>query len=179
MFSRRVKELCDVPVVWGGIDPTMCPDQALAEDYIDIIVLGEADISVLELASRMVAGESLKAAAGIGHKEGGQVEMTKRRPLIESLDRWRVDYTLLDVPTFLKERGPHKRIAAYKASRGCAWHCAFCYNDRFNLGRWRGWSAEAVIEDVEYLKREHGVDAIKFFDDDFFIDPDWAMRSSA
>jgi radical SAM superfamily enzyme YgiQ (UPF0313 family) len=65
---------------------------------------------------------------------------------------------------------------AYKASRGCIFNCAFCYNKVFNRGKWRAWSVNAVVEDIIFLKTKYGVDAIKFYDDNFFIDRQRALE---
>ena len=64
----------------------------------------------------------------------------------------------------------------YKASRGCSFNCAFCYNKAFNKGRWRAWSVDTVVEDINFLKKNYKVDAIKFYDDNFFIDRNRALE---
>jgi radical SAM superfamily enzyme YgiQ (UPF0313 family) len=70
---------------------------------------------------------------------------------------------------YLFKLDKYKRVIAYKTSRGCPFGCAFCYNWEFNQGRWRAWSKEAVLEDINFLKSQYSIDAIKFYDDNFFV----------
>jgi radical SAM superfamily enzyme YgiQ (UPF0313 family) len=39
--SRAIKETQSVPVVWGGLHPTMLPRHTVVNDFIDIAVVGE------------------------------------------------------------------------------------------------------------------------------------------
>ena len=50
------------------------------------------------------------------------------------------------------------------------------YNKVFNQGKWRTWSVDVVVEDINFLKKEYGVDAIKFYDDNFFINRQRALE---
>jgi anaerobic magnesium-protoporphyrin IX monomethyl ester cyclase len=59
-------------------------------------------------------------------------------------------------------------VIAYKGSRGCPYNCSFCYNNKFNESRWRSWSDNIVVEDIKYLKEKHNIDAVVFYDDNFF-----------
>jgi len=39
--SRAIKQASPVPVVWGGLHPTMLPEQSLRNDFVDIVAMGE------------------------------------------------------------------------------------------------------------------------------------------
>src|SRR4030042_1663232 len=64
----------------------------------------------------------------------------------------------------------------YQEIKGCTFNCAFCYNKIFNRGRWRAWSVDAVVEDIDFLKKNYGVNAIQFYDDNFFINQQRALE---
>ena len=41
-LSKKIKEIDrKLPIVWGGIHPSLLPEQCLHEDYIDFVVMGE------------------------------------------------------------------------------------------------------------------------------------------
>ncbi len=54
---------------------------------------------------------------------------------------------------------------AFIFSRGCPFDCYFCANNDLTLGPVRARSPELVVAEIEYLKREYGVQAIAFKDD--------------
>jgi radical SAM superfamily enzyme YgiQ (UPF0313 family) len=77
---------------------------------------------------------------------------------------------------FIFPLGDNKRVVAYKASRGCPFNCSFCYNNAFNKNMWRKWSVETVVADINYLKEKYNIDAVKFYDDNFFVDKNHAFE---
>jgi len=175
-LSKKLKALKpDLPILWGGIHPSLLPLECLKEDYVDFLIQGEGEETTLEFAKALAkggAGENyrFKNILGLGYKEKGQPIMNERRPLIENLGDWRIDFSLLNVNDYVYSLGKYKRVIAYKASRGCTVGCAFCYNNEFNQNRWRAWPVAAVIEDINFLKENYKIDAVKFYDDNFFVD---------
>ena len=183
-MSKRIKSQSNVPIVWGGIHPSLLPEQCLEEDYIDIVVIGEGEETAIELSQRLESKKSLERVLGLAYKlkQNGQSEpcVNARRPFIENLDadKYRLDFELLEATKyFLKAgTGKYQKVFSYKTSRGCPFNCGFCYNNEFNLRRWRGKSAERVIEDITYLKKTYGIDGVKFYDDEFYVNRERALK---
>ncbi len=182
--TKHSAELCkkvkrkkkDLPIVWGGIHPSLLPEQCLQENYIDYVVVGEGEITIVELAKALKNNDNLDMIAGLGHKKNGRIVINQIREFIKNLDDYRLDFSLIDVNKYLFKLKTAKRAIAYKTSRGCTFNCAFCYNRVFNRGQWRAWSIGTVLEDIDFLKKNYGVDAIKFYDDNFFINPKRALE---
>src|SRR4030043_144949 len=176
-FCQKIKKKKNnLTIVWGGIHPSLLPEQCLQESYIDYVVIGEGEITIIEFIRRLRNGDGFDDVAGLGHKKNGKVIINRSRDLIENLDKYRLDFSLIDVEKYIfKPRGA-KRTMVYKASRGCTFNCAFCYNKIFNRGRWRAWSVDAVVEDIDFLKKNYGVNAIQFYDDNFFINQQRALE---
>ncbi len=173
--SRTIKEKSKIPVVWGGIHPTLLPEQCISEDYIDIITLGEGEETAIELAQRLRDGKSLKGLKGVWYKDKGKVVKESRREYIKDFSDYRIDFTLLNPEDYYHELHGSPKGFDYMASRGCPHHCGFCYNAVFNKRTWRPISEKFVIEDIEYLKKNHGVDAVYFLDDNFYVDKKRAL----
>lgn len=175
-FSKKLKELNgETPVLWGGIHPSLLPEQCLTENYIDFVIVGEGEETILEFTNARKFGLSFTSILGLGYKKEGNPVINPRRPLITNLDNWRLDFGLLDINDYVYKLGHYKRVVAYKTSRGCPFNCAFCYNNEFNQGRWRVWSIGTVVEDINYLKNNFQIDAIKFYDDNFFVNKERAL----
>jgi len=166
---REVKKQSDIPIVWGGIHPTLLPNQCLNESYIDIIVFGEGEETVIDLASALEKRKKLSDVMGIGYKENGQVIVTEPRPFMNNINKYRADWSLVDVNRYIIPCLGLQRVISFVTSRGCPHDCAFCYNEIFNRRRWRAHSVDFVVSEVEKLKSEHNIDGIRFLDDNFFV----------
>ncbi len=70
--ARAVREADPaLPIVWGGVHPTLCPDSTLRDPLCDIMVIGEGEITIIELADCLRTGGDLEKVAGIGFKRDG------------------------------------------------------------------------------------------------------------
>lgn len=72
-----------IKVVMGGVHPTIMHKQ-LMENYpfLDIVVIGEGEITFLEIAQ----GKDLSQINGITYREGNKVMKTPQRKYVENLD---------------------------------------------------------------------------------------------
>lgn len=174
-LSKKIKEISDVKIIWGGIHPSLLPEQCLKEDYIDFVAVGEGEETMIELVERLSRRETLSGLLGLGYKDENGRHLNPERPLIKDLDEWPLDFSLLPMEKYIYKLDKYKRVIAYKASRGCPFNCAFCYNRAFNKNRWRAWSVGRVVKDIEFLKVNYAIDAVKFYDDNFFVDKDRAL----
>lgn len=175
-LSRQIKKIKNIPVLWGGIHPSLLPQQCLEEDYIDFVMVGEGEETVLEFARALRQKNDYGGILGLGYKKDGRPIINPKRPLITNLDNWRLDFSLVKMDNYVYKLGPYKRVVAYKTSRGCPFNCAFCYNNDFNQSRWRVWSVQTVAEDINFLKQNYQIDAVKFYDDNFFVNKERAFR---
>src|SRR6201991_3582335 len=71
----------DFPIILGGWHPSLLPKQTLEAPYIDFIVRGQGEDSLLELMHHLQAGSAPDFVAGIGFKRDGKLIITPERPL--------------------------------------------------------------------------------------------------
>src|SRR3989338_6501544 len=65
LLSKKIKGYSgNTTIVWGGIHPSLMKEQTLHEDYVDIVVVNEGELTALELAQALSRGED------IGHVDG-------------------------------------------------------------------------------------------------------------
>lgn len=62
------------------------------------------------------------------------------------------------------------RFATVLSNRGCRARCTFCSVRNFNGPGVRQRSVESVVDEIELLRDEHGIDHIMWLDDDLFKD---------
>lgn len=175
-MSRQIKSRSKIDIVWGGIHPSLLSEQCLKSSYIDYVIIGEGEETIIEFTKNFNDKNSFHRILGLGYKDDGNIKINPKRPLIKNLDQYRLDFSLLNLEKYIFKLDKYHRVIAYKSSRGCPFNCAFCYNQEFNSNRWRAWSVESVVEDINFLKKQYGIEAVKFYDDNFFVDKNRALK---
>jgi|SRR3989338_3191363 len=183
-ISQRIKAKSKIKIVWGGVHPSLLPRQCLAEDYIDFVILQEGEETALELANHLSSGNYRFAEInGLGYKDNGRVAINNQRPLNSELKGSRMDFGLINLNKYIQEssiqiEGRREKIRklSYISSRGCPHNCGFCYNLKFNKRQWRYFPENVVYEDIQYLKEKYKINAVHFWDDNFFVNKPRALN---
>lgn len=144
---------------------------------LDVIVQGEPEETVNELAAH-ITSRTPENISGIAYRdrESNAVVTTPPRSFNLNLDELPFpDYTDLPLHLYktsmLKNKSPFTLVVS---SRGCHYGCIFCLRSMWGV-KYRSRSVENVIEELEMLKREHGVCAVYFQDLEFALDYDRAL----
>ena len=170
-----VKRHSDVPVVWGGVHPSLLPQQTLENQHIDIVVQGEGEETFLELIGALANRQPLAEVKGIWYKEGCKIKQNPPRPFIDLNQRPPISYHLVDLKKHMNTVLGVDYLH-FETSRGCPFNCAFCYNTCFNRRQWRALTAEQTLFRMKHIKDEYGVKGFAFLDDNFFTSPDRAHQ---
>ena len=83
-LTQAIKSKLDIPVMWGGIHPTIKPDESLR--YCDIVCLGEGEEAIAELLGRMGKKENYLNTKNFWFKQNGNITRNELRPLKEDLN---------------------------------------------------------------------------------------------
>jgi anaerobic magnesium-protoporphyrin IX monomethyl ester cyclase len=121
-YNRDRKRL---PVIWGGMHPTIVWQQTMREPYIDIVVSGEAEITLPKLLNALIEDNRLPATKLVHVQTPSQ------------LDAFRPQWEVLDVKKFVfpESHSVHAQVEFQKqhifyyllTSRGCTYKCNFCW----------------------------------------------------
>ena len=163
----------DVPIVWGGIHPTLLPEQTLENPLVDIIVAGEGEATFQELVKALETGAPLSQVRGLWHRENGKACFTGNRPFIDYDGQPPLAYSLVDMDRY-RRRLFGMDFVSFTSSRGCPFHCAFCWEPAMNQRKWRTLKPETVLEHMKRIIRDYGIKGFLFADDNFFVDLDRA-----
>ncbi len=162
-------EFPHVLIIWGGYFPTQHYDIVLKADYVDYVVRGhgeEAFLSLLEILQRESIPLSLP---GIAYRENnGQIygSLPARIPNPDDLPDF--PYHRVDVERYIRKTFMGERTLSHHSSYGCPFFCNFCAVVNMVNGRWLAQSAERTANTVRKLVMEHQLDAIEFYDNNFF-----------
>jgi anaerobic magnesium-protoporphyrin IX monomethyl ester cyclase len=190
-LTQAIHDRLSIPVVWGGIHPTVKPHECLI--WADFVCVGEGEQAVVELVGRAATGRDCTDIPNIWLKDSrGQIVSNPVRPLNRSLDDLPFpDYELGQ--QYVLHRGrvvplTSELLARYLINpfigespvvymtcmtRGCPYECAYCcasalsqiYPDWCRLRRH---SPEYIVAEINAARQlVPPIQAIMFLDDTF------------
>lgn len=167
-IAQQIKKKRDVPIVLGGIHPTILPEESLKKNFIDMIIRGEGEIALADLAS----GKAKKRIAGLSFKKGKKIVHNPPAPLIKNLDALPFPARhLLPMEKYATIGSKRVPFATMLSSRGCPYRCSFCSVQAITGPRWRPRSPENILAEIDHLVKDYRVREINFADDNFTLDP--------
>jgi radical SAM superfamily enzyme YgiQ (UPF0313 family) len=176
-FSKKVRELCDAPVVWGGWHATLLPEQTLREPYIDYVVIGQGERPLRLLVESLRDGKDPSGnIPGLCSKRGEDVTINPAAPVEAIVAFPPIDMSRLDLKKYLNKSRLPERFIGYFATHGCPLDCSFCCIGEIYQRRWYHKDVAQIIEELRFLKENVGVDSLLFEDDNFFVRPQFARE---
>jgi radical SAM superfamily enzyme YgiQ (UPF0313 family) len=176
-LANYARKHTNAKIVWGGVHASILPEETLANDCVDIVVMFEGDLTFLELLSNLDAPERV---AGIMYKQGGKILTNPRRPLIADLGTLPpTPWHLVDTEAYVIPWAQAERTLPIISSRGCPYRCTFCYNLVFNEQSWRPFPVARVQQEIDTLATRHRLDGIRLDASDLFIGPGATGRRHA
>jgi anaerobic magnesium-protoporphyrin IX monomethyl ester cyclase len=178
-IARQAKE-AGCTVVMGGPHPCYIDDEILASRWVDFIVHGEGEVTLLELVRALEGGgKDWEGIQGLSFQRDGAVIRTPSRPFIRDLDALPMPARhLIDMDLYRRTKFGERAITPVVTSRGCPANCNFCSSSSFFGRRWRARSADSVIEELEELHHTYGFGAVAFVDDNFTLSPERVVAIS-
>jgi len=154
-----------IMVVMGGTHATVMYEEVARERKVDVVVRGEGEYTMLELANCLIRSKgNLAEIRGIAYREDGVVKTTPERPFIKNPDelpfpaRELFPITLYETPgQVLMSRG------------GCPFNCRFCAVNNIWKGSRRFRSPENVAKEIFHILANFQLEEIAFGDDTFTL----------
>jgi|SRR3989338_2225311 len=178
----------DIEIVWNihrnlpvcqialcGSHATVFSEQILSNyDFVNYIVMGEYEYTLLNLVNHLDKNLSLSSVSGLVYRDGSKAKVNNPRPTIDNLDSlpWPERESL---PIYKYNDGfcnlPQPNVQIW-TSRGCPFNCIFClwpqtiYKER----RYRKRDPAAVADEMLHLVNKFNFKAVYFDDDIFNVD---------
>ncbi len=167
--SRLVKKhRSDLPVVFGGWHPSLLPEQTLKEDFVDIVVRYQGEITFLEVVRKVEHGGTLAAVAGCSFKRNGRMHHNPDRPVARLGDLSPPSYDLADFDLYEGFSGERK--LPYVTSVGCPYACNYCTDTVFYNRRFNALPARRVVLEVCDLVASRRITDVALLDSNFLVD---------
>jgi len=153
--------------VIGGPHVTFALEETLLQSpWIDAIVIGEGERTLVELVRAVEEDKAIHHVPGVAFTDGGIVVKTPPQARIEDLDQ---------LPLPARELLPMARYRALGTpctvitSRGCPYSCIFCSGHRMFGPKVRFRIPGLVVDEIEKLQRDFGLAKINIVDDTFTL----------
>lgn len=165
-------------LVAGGPHPNAAPDQTLTMEGIDLLCLGEGEVTTLELVKRLHEGKDYQDLPGLAFKENGDVRINPPADPIADLDE--LPFPAWDLVPLIKYCSwrvvnPsvsrfYKRFTTLFTSRSCPYGCTYCHN--IFGARYRPRSAANIFQEMNELEKRYGIREFHIVDDNFNLQPE-------
>ncbi len=195
-ITQHLHASLEVPMIWGGVHPTVRPQECLG--YADLACVGEGEFAMVELARRIAAGRDYRDVPNLAYLDDrGEVVVNPLHPLESDLDKlpfpdyaFETHYVLHGTQVipftqdlmhyYLTDLGSWASGPVYGVltTRGCPYRCTYCANNAF-VDIYPGWSKlrrrspANVIAEIQALRQRLPlIEAIIIRDDTFFANPE-------
>jgi len=182
MTAKIVKQVSKkIITVLGGVYATANPKRAAKDKNLDYIVIGEGEYVFQQLVAHY-SGACDLPDRGICFRRNGTDELDNRghAAFIKDLDTLpKPAYHLIDFLSYANHFNNRKSVdqpgsypyARIVTSRGCPEKCSFCQVPSLQGSFFRARTPDHVCDEIEWLKKEYGIKALIFDDDNLYTNP--------
>ena len=179
--AHKVAELVkaydtDVPVIMGGAHPSTLPKSVLRDQNVDYVVIGEGELTMLNLLKTLLKGASFNEIDGFAYREEGKTVINPKKKFIEDLDSLPFPARhLLPMKEYFDAKASHgpelmrSPFTSMITSRGCPFNCVFCSIHTVWGRKWRPRSPDNVLLEIEHLIDVYRIREIHFEDDNLTL----------
>ncbi|MGB7730446.1 MAG: radical SAM protein [Candidatus Acidiferrum sp.] len=168
-MARAVKkEAPGIPVIFGGWHPSLLPGQTLQESFVDAVVRGQGELTLLEVAENLASGKSFSGIHGTSTKQFGlpQHAPERRVAFLDDLPMPAFDMANFDE----YERVSGERKLAYATSVGCPYACNYCTDMVFYKRRFNALEPARVVNEVTELVAKYRIEEVAMLDSNLPVD---------
>lgn len=166
-LARAIKRVAGdrIPVVLGGPHVSALPSHAMDCEAFDYGVLGEGEITFLEMVQKMARGEDPSDVPGIVYRRDDDLVFTAPRALVTDLDtipfparHLMRTHLYTSLPTDVRYLPKFTQIP----TRGCPFQCIFCDSSAVTGKKYRSPSPRYLVDEMEQMKQDFGVREVAF-----------------
>jgi radical SAM superfamily enzyme YgiQ (UPF0313 family) len=176
-LALEVKKRLGKPVVVGGPHISVNYMDFLKRG-VDYAVVGEGEGPLLNLLKQISTGEDFTSIPGLVSSRHGE-EFIPDKPI--DMDKLPFPaWELVPLENYWSLKMTHGpvtgRYAPMITSRGCPFNCSFCSTPIISGRKWRCYSPERVLSEIEYIKKNFGIQEICIQEDNFSVDSERVIK---
>lgn len=172
----------NIPVVLGGIHPSLTPVESVKNKSVDFVIVGEGEFRFLKLLNSLNEKKRFNFD-GVAYKKNGKIIHNPMTSRIENLDTLPLPAReLVDMEKYLKIGIPYapfprkEKCEQMMVSRGCPFNCVFCSTVKYWGHKFRIRTVSHVLKEVDELVEKYGIQELQFTDDNLTVDKEKAKE---
>jgi len=164
-------------IVFGGMHPTLFGETYIKEDLVDLIILGEGNQTIVEIAKAYPDKKKISQIQGVIYKaKDGEIVKTPKK------SNFHLDLDALPYPAYdlvCEESMP--LMPRFFTAKGCPFSCAFCSCDAFYKNAYDDYKMVyrdpvKVVDEIEKVYKEYKMDFYCFGDLTFMANKEMARK---
>jgi len=170
LVKKIKEENPEIKTMIGGSHASSTPKKTLSSsEYLDFVIYGEGEITLLELVKAIEENKSFEDINGLVYKKNNEIIINKPRKLIENLDSIPFPARhLLPLNKYIHSIFWEKTTIMI-TSRGCPNNCIFCGSKMTFGRRARFRSVKNVIKEIDEIVNKFKIKNIVMNDDTFTL----------
>ncbi len=186
------KRIPSVHLIAGGV-LSSAYEILLKNTPIDVICMGEGEITVVNIVKRLAEGRrEFGDINGVSFLNGSKIIRTPQQEYIKNLDELPIpDYSMINMDIYAFDAMKDSFFAAepscrafckegmrsfnLKTARGCTNSCTFCYRHFYG---YRQHSVKYVIDHIRSLQERFNIHFFRFGDELFTRNKEWIIEFS-
>ena len=169
------KEFPCMPIVFGGIHPTLVPKMVMKDGNIDFVCEGDGEETLRMIVESIISGIPLYEIPNLWYRLGGKIISPNK---FSYYDITRESITP-NKEIFYKYAPYFRTAGTYMFTRGCYYRCSYCCHSALKKNhniKFQNLSVESAIDQLEEMKNLYSLKKIIFDDDLFIFDREWSMK---
>jgi len=175
-ITKMIKETYPDSFIFAGntVGSTI-PEILLNNSPVNAIVMGEGEITTVDLVDAVKNGRKLEDVNGIAFKnKDDDVIITSPRSPIENLDDLPYPaWDIIPMKNYFENYG--RNVYPISSVRGCPYNCIFCCKTFIGY-KVRSRSPESILNELLEVKKRFDIEFFMFFDDLFLYNKKRAME---
>tara|TARA_B100001971_G_scaffold57697_1_gene52650 strand:+ start:2493 stop:4103 length:1611 start_codon:yes stop_codon:yes gene_type:complete len=180
LVSRGIKgRNSNIKVVWGGVHPSLFPEQIVSDKHIDICVVNDCASTISKIAYSLRDKTDISMIPGLCYKKDNRVVRAQPNLIQDDFANIPfVDFTIMNhkvysrnnnIAAFSSVNNEYKNCIVYpmNTALGCGFRCNFCINVILKK-KYKMRSAEEIVDRIRFLQKEFGANFIHLNDENFF-----------
>ena len=159
--------------IWGGYFASNHSNTSISSGLVDYIIKGPGDHAFPKLLDALINNADLSDIENLIFKKDGKIISTRKAEIPDQDSLPPLQYETLGkfypIRNYIGKTFLGTKTFAYHSSMGCPFTCAFCGIVPIFNARWKAKSAMNIYTDIMRLKETYDVNAIEFFDNNFFV----------
>ena len=160
---ETIKDITAATIIIGGSGFSSSPKPLLQYLNLEYGIVGEGEYSLLDFVRFFADKDKLRTIPGLVYRLADKIELNSGTEYLKLDELPQPAWDLIDCKRYMRHGG----YGAIQTKRGCAFNCIYCSYPVIEGKRYRLRSPELVVDEIEQLHRQYGINYFFFVDSVF------------